>query len=1102
MATGLKDRTNQAGNEADDLSPGQKQYDELYPAKKLSEAENDALTDLEDQFNEPSDDEDDYHKGTYINSDGDEQPVNYNANPDEDTSENIKSAKELEESGGEGSSLYSEGSARSGRSKFFGNLKGKMKKAGPTSGIMAVVLGGVAGGSFFLSPAGLFVAIEKNVTNDGADSTRTTNAMRPAYLGGLIGAAKCDGDNSKKLRCKMTTATKQQVKKWRADGFRLVGTKVDADGKPLPGADGREGDLKDGDFKEKTWRAKIKSVTFPNKTTVSKASEFERETKRNLESRRYASRVVNNRASFYLNAKFDKVLKKFGISKNSVSKKEAQVTRENADKLVAEEREKAQGKLGGLTDKAKKSGGVLGFVTGGVGAGCAAYNTARIIVGGIKTKWVADIIAFAMPFVQLGSKIANNGALTPADMELLEDRADALTWYQSPKYTEKLVSAKQQQIDENNPKRGGTINGSSDLPIEEQQKRDSGDDTHNRLVQQQKEIKEKENLSGTDSQGLRMAMYGDTTALKDFTNNYTTGGIASVIAMQKVIDYVQNAAGGKENIRNACITAGRTGMIAGAASLVGCIIAAVTIVGGVICVASAGAQVAAYIAAIYFISKGVEKAIIAAIKNSDFNSDIKGVDAGNALAAGIGLMLAHSSRGNGLKPASNPTQVKKFISATDATYYKYGEELARYEARGEPFNMYNQYSFAGNLAYNLNPYMAGQKTGFSYIANAFSFLSSTFNPTAYALYSQPSLMTNTNENLEHRVKANDKGETLCPDSEMQEAGLLCDWSGRMVGYTSERVLKWADQQTQGTHDRMSETLDFMLNSQSANEGEGAGSGTGDETCNDASASWLGMISGNCRKDSEQPSIKEDGTPNEDSQYAKYVKYCTEDRDLEMGSISEPVETDTQKDQDWYSGKQCGHDSLMMDHFAFYYHMCTVQYATANNTADCTDDADLAEEAIVSDCAGTGTETDTKNIYTCAKKYDDYAYKFNGGRDGNAQDWIKNFNEGNVSKYEPILDASGLVRMAYVEAMNKEAPALEIPNGYANSPLWEAIPLDKAEQGDIVTTNVHVAIVESNDPKKKEFKLFSAQAAGEPLQDNINESTLSYNKVKAAYRAKK
>lgn len=152
------------------------------------------------------------------------------------------------------------------------------------------------------------------------------------------------------------------------------------------------------------------------------------------------------------------------------------------------------------------------------------------------------------------------------------------------------------------------------------------------------------------------------------------------------------------------------------------------------------------------------------------------------------------------------------------------------------------------------------------------------------------------------------------------------------------------------------------------------------------------------------------------------------------------------------------------------------------------------------CANGGNEA----IYTCALKYDNYRYLWGGGHGDvpNAQAWISDFNGGKYPEYTQILDCSGLVRMAYVEAMGVEDQAYTAPDGYNGSKNWEKISPEDAKQGDIITQPGHVAIVESYDPGQKVFKIFDAETSSGEKEDNIRHSVATLSSVVGAYRAKK
>lgn len=889
--TDLLEREQQAGNEADNLNPGDRAYhNQVDGSHEAIEGHDRSSDGFDDIVNQP----DFGHRGsTHVDSHGDTVQNNLNSDPDPD--ENIAKTRDKEENP---DNLYNEsgvGEKSSNSQSRMDRAKGLFKKIGPSVGVGGLGVGLLIGGSALTGSAALFIAIERSVSSDGADSTRTNIMMRRSFMGNLLGKGPCTGVA---IKCRLTAMGKESLQKWKDQGFKVKGTVTGADGKSIAGGQSKElitTDL-DGDK-----LARVESLTFPDGEEVKNGEEYTKKINSNADANRVANRVVNMRSAFFMNSKFNKVLSKFGIKKGAVEEKDSKTSRENAEKVVTDERNKLEGKLRSVAAKS-------GLVSSPISIACLGYNTSRIIVGSVKAIWVSDIVAFAIPFMQLGSKMIDQGDLTEADKKLLEKKAGDLTWYANDKQTEKLAAQESDPV-------------------------------------KKAEIIAKKDLTATDSQGLRASMYGDTTELLSFTEKYTTGGITSIATLSSIIGMVQNAIpGGKDAIRAACITAARAGLAESVVFIGACIAGSVLTFGlaAAACTAKEAAQIAAILAAAYVITKVATDAAIEALKSSDINKDLKGVDAGNALAAGIGLYLARNSQGAGLKPATSTDQVKKFITATDNEYIKDTEELARYEAKDTPFDINNRYSFVGSLASSLSIYNEGTKTGFGQLANLFSVftkpLSMLGTTSASALLYQPSLMTTSDENLMSRLN---NGE--CKDSEKYEAGFVCDrTSGRTVNVTSDRVLLWAKEDSEGKYNgakaqpdqsHIYDTIDFMTSDHPGNnEGLDEGTGTRDETCGSSLNFFEGVVGDGC-EDSEKASIDENGVVQEDSQYSKYKKYCTENRELQPGSTDEMLETGSQKDQDWASMKQCAKDSLMMDHFAYYYNFCETQFSTSEDFVD-------------------------------------------------------------------------------------------------------------------------------------------------------------------------
>jgi hypothetical protein len=888
LADDLQERERQAGNTSDNLDPAQQHYDEQFD--KIAQAEEDRDFDdiIADNYGDDASDE-------KVDAHGDTIQRNYNADEPEDSREDLENREQNPDS------LYKSGAdATSGlRGGIASWLARNGRRYGASGGVLGILGVGMIVISVTLSPAALFATIEKSLTNDGSDFSRTNSTAWKAYRGSLF-KSECTGS---KLKCKLTTATKKLLTNFVENRFKVKGIIVGADGKEVSGG---EREIKPDDMEEGQ-TAKLTAVEYPNGVVARSGPEMDAEDSRSVDSRRYSLRALQDKSSSFFTEKFDKVLKKYGLSKGSIAKKNSRPPEdEEAKKKVVDEAKKtADGKVEKGLDKFSKG---AGLVTGPITTGCTVYNTLRIVVGIVKAKWIADVVKFAFPFVQIASKIAD-GSATDADFDEIVGRADQLTWYQNDKYTDELAA----KDPENAAK-----------------------------------IRAKKNLTATDSQGLRMAMYGDTSKLLDFTKDYTTGGIGSIKTLGEGIEEFQSALGGKQNIREVCINAQRGQVVEGIAQGVACVLGSTLTFGlaAAVCVLKGAATSLILNAAQDAITSYIVERLVKALMSADLPSDLRGVDAGNALATGMGLMLGRTSWGYGLKPAKSADEVRDFISMTNDDYYKDYIEIAMDDAKRNPFDLYNEYSFASVLSASLNPYISGKKTGYSFATNAFTVITNAFNPKTSALHSQPSLMTNTEENLKHRLSINNNGEAVCPDSDKYDAKLVCDVMGRTVGITSKRVLGWLDQMANNDVTPLLETIDYMqqagkykdvgktneyddsnkpemgrVNQEYTPNKEG---GTRDETCDDAD----NLFDQNC-EDSEQPSIKEDGTVVENSQYDLYKKYCTEDRELDAGSSEVTLEEGSSKFQDWTTMKQCAKDSMMMDRFQLYMIICEGAYSMAN-----------------------------------------------------------------------------------------------------------------------------------------------------------------------------
>lgn len=910
---------------------------------------------------------------------------------DDATPEERRAAIADSEESAQGDSSFYNGSG--GGSPYKGkDLKSRMlrlygvKQAGASTGIFASIM--FIGGILISMSSGgsLFSAIEKNLTNDANDDARTSAVLHRAF-NNMFSVCKPGT-----LSCKFKTMTKEQTQKWKDAGAKVKGVIVDKLGNPIRGS---PTEVVDPDKMQAGERVKMEggSIEFHDGTVASTASGLNTASEKpGISSRLLSS--INPISGSFLHGNFGKLISKFGINKTSASPEEKKTNqaRENP-KAAAEEGKSKVTQPASVASKILLSNG-FDIATTGIDMACSLYTATRIAVATQKAKWTSDLIRFAYPFLRVASKVAD-GSATEQDFDEIEARAKQLTDYLPAKRAEELkVHIKNNSLTDEDKstleKFGVNVidpNTASGDAAEDVRK--VYEKQNQQALDELDYIKEKNAL---DSQGLQAAIYGDSSSLQEFTKRYTTGVISGgEVFASYILSKVQNAVSfgggskeGKRNIKSFCILnrALSTAAMAGGFAtlfpeLASC--AAPPFLVNPACaikIASVVGKAAATSAVIYYLTQGLAAGIIASIiaKTPVLpDLDLRGPAAGSAIAAGLSLLLAHKAASSGLKPAMSTAVVSSFIASTQDAYDKYTTDIAYYNARKTPFDVSNRYSFASQVLASLNPnrYSSGQESGYiPFFANIYGTAGSLLTNTANAFHSQPSLMTITDQQLKARLS---NGECEV-DEEKRDAGMMCDrTSGRTVQVMSPRVLQWAKEDATGKTDHLADTIKWLQQSHDEAEAKDGG-GTHDETCGSTGMQYVMTLLKNpvnsfvhpttvndfadyCSRSGELASIKDDGTTIPESQFDMYIKNCI-NRDIEPGSTDIDLTEGSPKQQAWRDGTQCaltydtdgnpstdldkfnkdkdtGIGSLMMDHFAYYYHMCYVQYAVANGTTDCT-----------------------------------------------------------------------------------------------------------------------------------------------------------------------
>lgn len=749
------------------------------------------------------------------------------------------------------------------------------KKYGPSVGIIGLILGGFGGLSVLLAPTALFAFLDRQMTSDSSDSTRTNFMMRRAYIGGLIGKADC----STKVKCKFSTMGQKQVDKWKAAGFTIEPDKPDSDG-----------------------RFKVTSVTFPGGSPkVTSSAAFFSHIDSNIEARVAFDRVVNSRSGMF-NSKFanwDKVWKKFGLNRSKSppsSRSTDEETRRAENRRNYDQHTNAEtdpdpdvrarnhldramnGENGqpGLRSKLSAAASKLKGLKGAVKAAditsfvCTGYTIVKTTVAVIKLKWYKDLIVFGMPFFQIFAKAINQGSLTWQDAEFVGDR---LTWY--------LTSAQKLK---------------SDLY------KDYSD--------------EEFNLTAMDSQGIKAMIYGEFGALKEFTKQYMGWYATAAIAGSGIMKQLENVVGGKQNLQDICFVSNGIGLV----SSVACLTSPISF--GICAAAVAGAYLFAD-DVIELVAKELAKPAMELIAKAGLNSNLAGVRLGNALAAAIGLIMAEQSRASGLRAAVNTTQLSAFYLATEDVYQKHTTEIAQYEARQQPFDSTNQYSFISQLASTFYPVLPTQhETVFSGFAQVFStaltpisFLSPVVKAKELHHPTQLGLQT------QGRLDMCNPDNGTPQDQDLADIGVKCDHIGDTAGFTDPEIIKMAKESAYGDRNLFAEVADNLQQSGCIDED---GRAIGDKNPNGAE--------GDEEKDGPQYDC------------VKYENHCGINRTDPVGTTTRDLTTGSDEDKAWWTYARCAGNNYKgqqqssflkkLSYIEAHYNGCKTQFAIGEEEVDC------------------------------------------------------------------------------------------------------------------------------------------------------------------------
>lgn len=366
-----------------------------------------------------------------------------------------------------------------------------------------------------------------------------------------------------------------------------------------------------------------------------------------------------------------------------------------------------------------------------------------------------------------------------------------------------------------------------------------------------------------------------------------------------------------------------------------------------------------------------------------YTSQIKGIAANYALFSGAGEVLGDMAMSRGLMP-SNAIDMELYLNLGEMIGTEKNEtDIARHNAKQNPFDPYNKFSFAGSLLRNLPQTSSESSPIFATVTNMLSLVGSSAKKvgqlsTANAFYhSQPSLLTGNNAAERMSGYLLRLSGTFCaPDLEYLSIGITPDvmcnvrYSMPIDDIATAINLSGVIDYMTSAHSNV-----YDANTRELNERVGKADIEGNKPYLQERLDAVNNVK-------NKPFIdKTTGKPIAGGEYEKYLQYCvnrldpwgrsaiamrydglTDDQKKERdasrtpngeatspdnpgdpyqkypGNIPLMAVTASQSDQDWYTGKKCTRmtdQPEMLKYFRAYTTMCSVD-GSMSGIIDCTE----------------------------------------------------------------------------------------------------------------------------------------------------------------------
>lgn len=342
-----------------------------------------------------------------------------------------------------------------------------------------------------------------------------------------------------------------------------------------------------------------------------------------------------------------------------------------------------------------------------------------------------------------------------------------------------------------------------------------------------------------------------------------------------------------------------------------------------------------------------------------FNSQTKGVAASDAIFAGTGQVLGDMAMSRGMMP-SNAVFMTEYLAQKDDVYKEY-EDVARINARKNPFDVYNQFSFLGSIVHGLTLKTDSKAPLLSALTNSISLVGDGLKhlvPGAKAIYYlQPDPFNPL--------------RMSCPDPEYLAIQIMADVACN-VRYSFSRLELAAqidtvlDYMTKEHSDAYQDKIDELT--QRVAEAD---------TSLDGEKPNVARMLAAVENVANKPFVDDKtGKAIAGSEYDKFLDYCVNRQDpwgrsavhvdykqlsddeiqrrrsvkkdgIEAISPNDPgnpyskipvigypsIVEGAEADQDWYTGKKCVEQSEMLTNFRAYTMICSID-GTLAGSLDC------------------------------------------------------------------------------------------------------------------------------------------------------------------------